>query len=366
MKKRTILKSLALLVALTICIVMALTSCGGDQTPASSNAPIQDTTDIPGQGGGDNSGNGGNTTTPPSDSTGNEPADKPCTHNFVTVSSVDATCTQKGSQTLECSLCGETKTEEIDLAAHEFTKLVKQYAATCIKDGYDEYKCIRCTETTQVKTDDAHGNHVLEYVKTVKPTCIEVGYKIYGCKADPECTIQWKNPDLSTPNEPLLEDITEIIDHQYAEATVDGLLACYMCNKGYRDITTEIENGEDAFCMGCGKEPCECGTVGEWGGYTAAKEPFAVIAQEEFVITAAAETDEPGSLQIGNGMIVLKGTSDTQYTVYIYSSLDGEADQIFVVSGKSELVNLEGYDTVCKVKILATTDATAQFYAPEN
>ncbi|MBO5262025.1 MAG: hypothetical protein J6B45_03165 [Clostridia bacterium] len=238
-------------------------------------------------------------------------------HTQEVVVAKEATCTEDGKRAARCAVCKNALFDpELDKVipklGHDFTEFVKNVKPTCVEEGYDIYKCVRCDETSTTKTADPTGNH------------------------------------------------------GYARATVDGLIACYMCGKGYRDVTTEVTTEEDAFCMGCGKDPCECGSVGESNGYTPAKAPYELTAATEFTITEVALSDGNVALAIGNGMIVLTGTKETTYTVIIYSAIDGEAVKTFEVSGNYVLVDLAGYEQVCKVQITASTDATAQFYAPEN
>lgn len=278
---------------------------------------------------------------------------------------VAPTCTEPGITNVTCSRCDYTNTKDpTEALDHDYTTFVKTVGATCVEDGYDVYKCVRCTSTQNNPTDEkAHGNHSLEYFKTVKPTCIEVGYKLYKCVS---CDLTRKNPNLNTPNEPLEEDITATIDHNYDYATVDGLIACVMCGNGYRDVTVEWSKDSESFCMGCGKEPCECGSTGNWGGFTPPKDPDQLIAETLYTKTEVSMSDGTKALEIGKGLIVLSGEGDTAYIVKIYSAVDGEALKTFEESGDYVVIFLDGFDSVVKVEITASTDAFAQFYAPEE
>ena len=277
---------------------------------------------------------------------------------------VAPTCTEAGITNITCSRCDYTATKApTDALGHDHSQFVKKVAPTCSEDGYDEYKCIRCTDKIGVENGEkATGEHELAYFKTVKPTCTVVGHKLYKCKT---CTLTWKNPDLNTPNEPLPEDIVPTIDHNYDYATIDGLVACFMCSKGYRDVTVENQGGEDVFCMGCGNDPCTCGSSGEWNGYTPAKDPEQLTQDVKFTKSEVVLTEGTKALQIGGGLIVLTGESDTEYTIVVYSSVDGEPTDTIEVSGDYILVFLDSYDSVEKVEITASTDATVSFYTAE-
>ena len=55
------------------------------------------------------------------------------------------TCTQKGIKTYTCTVCNETKTEEIPATGHQYTELRNEIEANCIQEGYtgDVY-CTDC------------------------------------------------------------------------------------------------------------------------------------------------------------------------------------------------------------------------------
>jgi len=71
------------------------------------------------------------------------------------------------------------------------------------------------------------------------------------------------------------------------------------------------------------------------------------------------------ALQIGGGLIVLTGEAETTYTVVIYAFADGEAVETVEVSGNYVLLFLDEYESVAKVEITASTDATVSFYVAE-
>lgn len=60
-----------------------------------------------------------------------------------------ASCTEKGSKTYKCSVCGETKTESIAKLGHKYVKTVTK--ATLSKDGKIVSKCSVCKATVTKK-----------------------------------------------------------------------------------------------------------------------------------------------------------------------------------------------------------------------
>lgn len=63
----------------------------------------------------------------------------------------EATCTSKGVRTYTCSLCGATKTEEIEMKDHEWDGGKVTTEATCTAKGVKTFTCGVCGET---KTED--------------------------------------------------------------------------------------------------------------------------------------------------------------------------------------------------------------------
>lgn len=55
-----------------------------------------------------------------------------------------ATCTATGVKTFTCTVCGETKTEEIEALGHDYSIFVEEVAATCKETGVKVMKCSRC------------------------------------------------------------------------------------------------------------------------------------------------------------------------------------------------------------------------------
>ena len=90
---------------------------------------------------------------------------------------VDATCTAEGSVTTTCTVCGETSVEKTAALGHNYACVVTE--ATCAQDGAKVYTCSRCDDSYS-ETIPATGVHTYETV-TVEPTCTETGAVIHTC-----------------------------------------------------------------------------------------------------------------------------------------------------------------------------------------
>lgn len=104
----------------------------------------------------------------------------------------EPTCTEAGSGSYSCDVCGETKTEAIPTVAHQLTK-IEAKASTCTVQGNGEYwKCSQCgkffsdaqgtAETTEAAMKLPLTSHSWTLEQTeITPTCTEAGRGTYRC-----------------------------------------------------------------------------------------------------------------------------------------------------------------------------------------
>ncbi|MBE6731022.1 MAG: hypothetical protein E7564_04985 [Ruminococcaceae bacterium] len=99
-----------------------------------------------------------------------------CEHNY-NVDVKDATCTEDGSATYTCTLCGEGYTEVIASSGHNYTKLIT--SPDCENGGYTTYNCTSCGDTYKSDYTNATGH---SYNKvTTNATCASDGKIVYTC-----------------------------------------------------------------------------------------------------------------------------------------------------------------------------------------
>lgn len=92
-----------------------------------------------------------------------------CTHDWDSgVVTTAATCTTAGVKTYTCTLCSETKTEEIAALGHSWGAWVEDTAATCTTDGSHHHDCQRdgCDASEQ-ETIPATGHNYVDGICTV-------------------------------------------------------------------------------------------------------------------------------------------------------------------------------------------------------
>ena len=106
-----------------------------------------------------------------------------CVHVFGEyVSNNDATCTEDGTLTAVCELCGTKKTivDEGSALGH-IEVILEGKAPTCTEDGLTEgKKCDRCGEILVAQEVIPALGHAYESVVTA-PTCTENGYTTHTC-----------------------------------------------------------------------------------------------------------------------------------------------------------------------------------------
>lgn len=100
-------------------------------------------------------------------------------HDYQVTDSTDATCTDKGSATYTCTVCGDTYTEETDLADHDY-KEVETKDATCTENGYVKYECSVCGDTYKEKIK-ATGHDDGEWVVAKEASLFNSGERTLKC-----------------------------------------------------------------------------------------------------------------------------------------------------------------------------------------
>ena len=250
--------------------------------------------------------------------------------------------------------CTATKTEKAtEEVKHTYAEDKLLIKATCVE--YATYECPVCEKTFVAYEGDEFGQptgaHVYDIKMDVVPsTCIDKGYTIYGCSAG-ECGLTDKR------------DYTEIAAHKLGQVSDYGTVTCDTCGKSYVDVTAEKASDSEAICI-CGQDPCICnGTITGWEGYAKPKEPMNVTANETFTITEVVWADGTHPLAIGGGIIVLGSEEGAEITVVIYAQDGAEALHTFNVTGNYAMLDLSEYESVGKVEITSTADATVSFYS---
>lgn len=280
--------------------------------------------------------------------------------NHSWVVAVEPWCGNEGAFEYVCDRvcreteCTETKTEvdESKEYRHTFNASNLLIPETCV--DFAIYECPVCQKTFTAyegaevgQPTGAHRYENFQYL--VEPTCTEKGYTVYSCVAG-ACGLTQR------------KEYTDIIPHTLSDVSEKGTVTCMVCNKSYIDVTAEKVSGSDKICI-CGQDPCICdGTTADWEGFAKPKDPMNVLAGGVFTITEVEWSDGNHPLEIGYGLIVLNSQEEATFTVIIYAEDGSESLYTFDVSGKYAMIDLYQYETVGKVEIITTVNATVSFY----
>jgi len=157
-----------------------------------------------------------------------EETNERATHEHVCETvTVEATCTEAGSVTTKCSVCGEETVETIEALGHDYGCVTTD--ATCAAEGSKVYTCSVCGDT-YTEIIPATGNHSTETV-TVDATCTEAGSITTKCTVCGEETVE----------------VIAALGHSYestvtaATCTEDGFTTytCKVCGYSYQGEKVE-------------------------------------------------------------------------------------------------------------------------------
>ena len=99
----------------------------------------------------------------------------------------EATCTEAGSRTRECSVCHDVVTKEIPALGHDWkSNYTIDKVATCTEDGVKSIYCRKCSEQKDIVKIPALGHNYGEWSITKEATCTEKGIHTKVCMRCPD------------------------------------------------------------------------------------------------------------------------------------------------------------------------------------
>ena len=94
------------------------------------------------------------------------------------------TCTKTGVKQYTCTICSETKTEEIAALGHDYSSdWTIDTAAACETVGSKSHHCTRCDSQKDVTEIPASGHFWNDGAITTEPTCTDEGVKTFTCNS---------------------------------------------------------------------------------------------------------------------------------------------------------------------------------------
>ena len=162
-----------------------------------------------------------------------------CEHSWSegTVNSAP-TCTQQGTKTLTCLVCGDVKTETIEALGHT-EETVEGKAATCTEAGLTEgKKCSVCAEVLVAQETIKALGHTEETVEGKAATCTEAGLtEGKKCSVCAEVLVA--------------QETIKALGHSYSEATCTQKATCSVCNAQTGELADHVDASEDGKCDVC-------------------------------------------------------------------------------------------------------------------
>lgn len=169
-------------------------------------------------------------TTPPASQDPSVPAQ--CIHSWDAGTGSDATCTQSGTKTFTCTLCGGTRTETTPAAGHkygEWSATVESHSRTC--------KVCQTTES---------GGHSISESVSKQPTCKEEGVYAEYC---PTCEYI------------VYEVLPKLTTHTYDNVCDPDCNVCGVVREVKHDLQTWWSKGASGHWHACSK----CGYQSDFG-----------------------------------------------------------------------------------------------------
>ena len=181
-------------------------------------------------------------------------AEEPTTHVYDNIEEIPADCLYAGIKIYSCE-CGESYTEEVPASGHAFGEWQVSTPSTCIKEGVEKRVCERCL-AEETRSLPLAEHDFGEWTATVSPTCTEPGSKNRACSV---CG------HTETAEIPAAGHKYVLVEERSATCVENGkkIFECSVCHDIKKEITEDKLNhdfgdaapcAEDVTCIRCGKE----------------------------------------------------------------------------------------------------------------
>lgn len=192
---------------------------------------------------------------------------KQCAHEYQSTLTMPATCTQKGMETLTCTLCEHSYTAPVSELAHTYDRGVVLTEPTCIQIGSQKLTCTGCGAVKSEPLGKT-GHTAGELTVTKEPNCTEKGEQSSTCTVCQEVFVA----QLLETNG--VHDMQEtVLRAATCAAAGEGVNTCSRCGHSescayaqlphsYKEGTTIpstciTKGSKQKVCTGCGHEKWE-------------------------------------------------------------------------------------------------------------
>ncbi len=207
-------------------------------------------------------------------------------HQFGEWVTVESTCTEYGSRTRTCAVCGDTDVVELPVLGHQVVT-DKAVAATCDAAGKTAGShCARCGEVLVAQTEIGAKGHAYKY-QVVEPTCTTVGYTVYTC--------------VNGCGDTYRDNYTPKLDHVVGTpATCTALAVCANCGRSFgeyapHNYVKDESASRPATCAADGVNVFVCTACGDSYSVAITERPVHVVDESTKNVTFTSCT-EPGRI----------------------------------------------------------------------
>ena len=181
-------------------------------------------------------------------------AEEPTTHVYDNIEEIPADCLNSGWTIYSCE-CGESYTEEVPASGHAFGEWQVSTPSTCIKEGVEKRVCERCL-AEETRSLPLAEHDFGEWTATVSPTCTEPGSKNRACSV---CG------HTETAEIPAVGHKYVLVEERLVTCSENGkkIFECSVCHDIKEEITEDKLNhdfgdaapcADDVTCIRCEKE----------------------------------------------------------------------------------------------------------------
>ena len=176
-----------------------------------------------------------------------EYTEAPTAHVYELIEEIPADCLYAGIKIYSCE-CGESYTEEVPASGHAFGEWQVSTPSTCIKEGVEKRVCERCL-AEETRSLPLAEHDFGEWTATVSPTCTEPGSKNRACSV---CG------HTETAEIPAVGHKYVLVEERPATCAENGkkIFECSVCHDIKEEITEDNLNHDFGEAL-----PCEEGVV---------------------------------------------------------------------------------------------------------
>ena len=183
-----------------------------------------------------------------------EYTEAPTAHVYELIEEIPADCLYAGIKIYSCE-CGESYTEEVPASGHAFGEWQVSTPSTCIKEGVEKRVCERCL-AEETRSLPLAEHDFGEWTATDSPTCTEPGSKNRACSV---CG------HTETAEIPAVGHKYVLVEERSATCVENGkkIFECSVCHDKKEEITEDKLNhdfgdaapcAEGVTCIRCGEE----------------------------------------------------------------------------------------------------------------